>query len=276
MPPDITLRTIGDAASVHAARDAAVNQRDNLCGCFWGWVALRAFDHSTLHDEEEVAVHAAAVVPDGETDPVFSLPWRGDGVTASWPYRLSLPSSPDDAAIGTSARGVGVAVEALSEGRLTAVPFRHEQWTSEVVDRTIDALAALGPLPMLPVVNIATRHLAGSRRTAAEVYAHLAGGTPLPRREPDWDVGHFATLAGTLSGPGGQLVLIRDTYRAMGWRGHHVQTSSAVAAALHRGGAEAGGLLMLAHTGAASEVSDALASVGLISEWWSNGSPEPG
>jgi hypothetical protein len=272
---ELSFSPIGDIASIHAVRDAAVNQRDNLCGCFWAWVALRAFDGSDLSDEEPAALAAGCVVPVGETDPALSFPWGGSGIEASWPYRLALPTSADDTAIGTSAHGVLRAVQELSEGRLIALPYRAYVWTPELVEALIARLISLGDIALVPVVNVATAHFIGSTIDSAAVFAHLLHGAPLPAVGPDWRVGHFCSLAGLLSGASAELVVIRDTYRAMGWRGHHVQTYAGVAAALERDGTGAGGVLLITKAGLADTVRRAVTGLGLLNELWDNGSPQP-
>jgi hypothetical protein len=272
----LEFSAIGDFAAVHAVRDAAVNQRDNLCGCFWAWVALRAFDGSDLVDEEPAALAAGCVVPVGETDPAFSLPWRGAGVIASWPYRLPLPTSADEGAIGTSAHGVVRAVEVLSEGRLAVLAYRATEWTTALVEELVGTLVGLGSMPLLPVLNVATEHFIGSTIDSAAVFAHLLHGAPLPVVEPDWRVGHFCSLAGVLRGPAAGLVVVRDTYRAMGWRGHHVQTCATLAAALERNGTGAGGMLLITPSTLVDVVRAAMDRVDVVNELWDNGSPRPG
>lgn len=271
---EIALQLIPGAAEVHEVRDDVENQRDNLCGCFWAWVALRAFDHSTLPDEEPVAMAAGCVVPDGPTRPEFSLPWGGTGVTASWPYREPLPTSDDDDAVGTSAHGVARAVELLSDGRVVAVPLRAQRWTAGLVTDLVSRLVAFGR-PVLPVANVATKPFIGSTVSSAAVMQHLLTGAGLPTVAADWDVGHFCSIAGVLKGPAAELVVIRDTYRAMGWRGHHVQTYQSLADALDRGGTGAGGVLVLCHRPAAPDVLLAVDGLGLVDELWDNGSPRP-
>jgi hypothetical protein len=272
---ELSFSAIGDIAAIHAVRDAAVNQRDNLCGCFWAWVALRAFDGSDLPDEEPAALAAGCVVPLGETDPAFSFPWGGRGIEMSWPYRLALPTSDDADAVGTSAHGVVRAVEELSEGRLVALPYRAGVWTPELVAALIARLIELGDISLLPVVNVATAHFFGSTIDFAAVFAHLVHGAPLPAGEPDWRVGHFCSLAGLLCGPSAELVVIRDTYRAMGWRGHHVQTYASVAAALERDGTGAGGVLLITTAELVATVRNAVTDLALTNELWDNGSPRP-
>jgi hypothetical protein len=275
MTDQLGFHAIGDLAAVHAVRDAAVNQRDNLCGCFWSWVALRAFDGSDLPDEEDVAMIAGCVVPIGRTDPAFSLPWKGVGVTASWPYRLALPTSADDRMIGSSAFGVARAVDVLSDGRLVVLPYRSDRWTASLVQELISRLIGLGSVPVLAVANVATEHFIGSKLGAENIVDHLLMGKALPEVEPDWRVGHFCSLAGVVRGPAAELVVIRDTYRAMGWRGHHVQTYAALASALDRDGTGAGGVLLITTVADADAVRAAVEDLPLLNELWDNGSPQP-
>jgi hypothetical protein len=275
MMDQLGFHAIGDLAAVHAVRDAAVNQRDNLCGCFWAWVALRAFDGSNLPDEEDVALAAGCVVPIGRTDPTVSLPWKGDGVTASWPYRLPLPTSADDKMIGASAFGLVRAVDVLSDGRLVALPYRADRWTASLVQELISRLIGLGSLPILAVANVATEHFIGSKLSAENIVDHLVTGRALPEVEPDWRVGHFCSLAGVLRGSAAELVVIRDTYRAMGWRGHHVQTYASLGSALDRDGTGAGGVLLITTLADADAVRVAVDKLPLLDELWDNGSPLP-
>ena len=104
---------------------------------------------------------------------------------------------------------------------------------------------------------------------------HLLLGESLPDLEPDWQVGHFCSLAGVLRGPAAELVVVRDTYRAMGWRGHHVQTFASIAAALDRDGKGTGGVLLVTTAAHTDVVSGAVDGLDLINELWDNGSPQP-
>jgi hypothetical protein len=70
-------------------------------------------------------------------------------------------------------------------------------------------------------------------------------------------------------------VVIRDTYRAMGWRGYHVQTYAAVANALDRDGTGAGGVMVITTAAHANAVRVAVEDPALINELWDNGSPRP-
>jgi hypothetical protein len=142
-----------------------------------------------------------------------------------------------------------------------------------LVEEMIARLVGLGEMPLLPVVNVATEHFLGSTIDSAAVFAHLLHGATLPEVEPDWRVGHFCSLAGLLRGPSAELVVVRDTYRAMGWRGHHVQTYATLAKALDRDGSAAGGVLLITTAALADTVRKAVSGLALIEELWDNGSP---
>jgi hypothetical protein len=274
----ISVHTVGDAAAFEPTYNAAGNQQDNLCGAYWAHLASRAFAGSTEPDEQAGALAAGVAVPSTPTDPAVSHPWGGgDGlVQATWPYRLSFPTSDIDEEVGCSPSGVIRALHAESRGILTAVPLRHERWTAELVVGLIEQLAALGPVPLLAVANISTAPLAGSLGVGlSDALAWLQHGTPFPTDgQPDWEVGHFCELAAVAHGQHGSLVAIRDTYKPMGTRGVHVQTPRAVAEALHRQGSGRGGVLIMTtpqHVPAASAVG---AQLGLTESMWSNGSPD--
>ena len=222
---------------------------------------------------------AGCVVPAGETDPAFiACPWGGAGVTASWPYRLPLPTSSDEAAIGTSAHGVVRAVEALSEGRLVALPFRAERWRRPRSPRRSSPAVGLARCrccrsPTSPRSTSSARPF----RLRIGVFGHLLHGVPASHRRTGL-AGWPLLLAGRmLSGPAAELVVVRDTYRAMGWRGHHVQTYQSLAAALERDGTGAGGLLLITtHRTRRRRPRRDGQGLGLINELWDNGSLRPG
>jgi hypothetical protein len=66
------------------------------------------------------------------------------------------------------------------------------------------------------------------------------------------------------------LVGLRDTYRSLGWHGHHLQPPSAVAAALHRGDGREGGVLCVVPSAAAPALRRELSAFDL--RMWDNGS----
>jgi hypothetical protein len=274
----ITLHIVGDAAAFEPTYRSAGNQQDNLCGAYWAHLASRAFAGSTEPDEQAGALAAGVAVPSTPTDPAVSHPWGGgDGlVRATWPYRLNFPTSDIDEEVGCSPSGVIRALAAESHDSLIAVPLRHERWTPELVVGLIMKLADLGPIPLLAVANISTAPLAGSLGVGmSEALAALLHGTPLRTAdEPDWEVGHFCSLAAVAHGPADSLVAVRDTYKPMGMGGVHVQTPASVAEGLHRDGSERGGVMVMTRPEHRQDVSRIGSQLGLIEAVWSNGSPD--
>jgi hypothetical protein len=86
----------------------------------------------------------------------------------------------------------------------------------------------------------------------------------------EWDEGHFLSLFALIRGTGGALVGVRDTYRSLGWHGHHLQPPAAVAAALNRGDGREGGVLCVVPSASAAPLRAALTGFDL--RMWDNGS----
>jgi hypothetical protein len=91
---------------------------------------------------------------------------------------------------------------------------------------------------------------------------------------PDWDCGHFLTIAACVGGPGGTLVVLRDTYPQLGWNGYHLQPAGAVAAALERGDGHEGGVLCVCEARVAEALAGRLGEAGFELRHWDNGSPD--
>ena len=157
-------------ASVTAARQEGLadlyaaerQQKDNLCGCFWGSLALRAAGVEV--DQDEVAAAAGAILPGG--DPQTHV---APGATPRNDYRVELPVDPTPGVGGTSAPGVARAIERLSKGGLAAIPVAGP-WTAETVAALMDAAAGA-----TLVANVRTGLFWGSRPDPATVLAHLRG-----------------------------------------------------------------------------------------------------
>jgi hypothetical protein len=90
---------------------------------------------------------------------------------------------------------------------------------------------------------------------------------------PDWEVGHFVSLAAVLHGPGASLVLVRDTYPTLGWDGYYLQPPAAVASALDRGDGREGGVLCVAPASEADPLRHRLADRFDLRPW-DNGTPD--
>ena len=275
----LRIELIGDPSVLEPWYDAAGSQKDNLCGAYWADIAVQAFTSHRFVDEEDAALVAGSVVPEGQTDPRVSFPWQGVGpggvIVPSWPYRLALPSSADGDALGTSADGVKRAIEDLSVGELAVLPVQHPRWTAGLVVDLIDALANLDAKKLLAIANIDTASFQTSRHSLADLLASVWAGRRLPSRPGDWSVGHFASLAGVIHGPADELVIVRDTYRQMGSRGYHLQPPTDVAAALDRDGTSAGGILLVAPPADLERLRSAITPFELIEHLWDNGSPAP-
>jgi hypothetical protein len=242
-------------------------QRDDLCGAFCGALALGAAgieEHGGEPvDQDAVALAAGSVVsrhPDAGI-----LPYGEQGRRD---YRVSLPFVEDSAVSGTTAAGVLDAVGELSDGRLEAIPYSGP-WTTSTLGGLFD-LAATLERPLTLVANLATRHLWGSRARVDQLLGYLFDGLQ-EGPPPDWDVGHFACVIGRVSGPGGDLYGLADTYPSLGGGGVHMQPQECLAAALERRDMPAGGMLVVACAEDASTVRSGAEALGLVEGIWDNG-----
>ena len=162
-------------------------------------------------------------------------------------------------------------IEELSGGALAVVPVAGP-WSADRVISLVEIAAAQAPECVL-IANLRTGRLWGSRAPARLLLDHLAG-RPVEAPPPDWDCGHFLTIAACVEGPGGSLVVLRDTYPQLGWGGYHPQPAEAVAAALERGDGHEGGVLCVCEPPAAEALSARLGEAGFELRHWDNGSPD--
>ena len=121
----------GDFALLH---ETAMPQKDQLCGAFWGALALSAAGHAA--SQEEVALRAGTTLAQG--DPAGWLP---PGASPRADYEASIPVAPDEASAGTSAKGVARSIEELSGGELAVVPVAGS-WTAQTVISLVEIAAA--------------------------------------------------------------------------------------------------------------------------------------
>jgi hypothetical protein len=241
-------------------------QKDQLCGAFWGALTLSAAGHAA--SQEEVALRAGTTLAEG--DPTSWLP---PGASPRTDYKLPIPVAPDEASAGTSATGVARSIEELSGGTLSIVPVAGP-WTADTVVSLVEIAAATAPECAL-IANLRTGYLWGSRAPARLLLDHLLG-RQVEAPPPDWDCGHFLTIAACLGGPGGALIVLRDTYPQLGWDGYHMQPAGAVAAALARGDGLEGGVLCACEALAAEALAGRLGDTGFELRHWDNGSPDGG
>lgn len=265
--PISLLRLAPGPDGLGALHAAELPQKDNLCGCFWAALALRAAGVATA-TQDGVALEAGTALPEG--DPATFVPPRE---LPRRDYSVQLPVLADAGSSGTSAVGLVRAVASLSDGRLAAVPVAG-RWHAEAVVGVLEAVAEAAPDTLL-VGNLRSGRLWGSRPPARLVLDHLAG-RPVQAPRPDWDVGHFVNLAGLVRGDGGELVVVRDSYRSLGWDGHHLQPPAVLARALARGDGREGGVLCICRAESADAVHAALASCGYDVRLWDNGTPDLG
>jgi hypothetical protein len=236
-------------------------QKDNLCGCFWASLVLRAAGVEA--DQDEVAAAAGAILPGG--DPQTHV---APGATPRNDYRVELRVDPTPGVGGTSAPAVARAIERLSGGALTAIPVAGP-WTIETVT-TLMETAAEATL----VANVRTGLFWGSRPEPGAVLAHLRGEAVDPP-PADWDVGHFVNFAALVRGPAADLVAVRDTYQELGLAGHHLQPPGRVAAALRRDDGHEGGVLAVVGSAGAAALRERLQGDGFELRHWHNGTPDP-
>jgi hypothetical protein len=253
-PPDFAL-----------LHEGAMPQKDQLCGAFWGSLTLSAAGHPA--SQEEVALRAGTALAEG--DPAGWLP---PGAAPRTDYEVAIPVASDAASAGTSATGVARSIEELSGGTLAVLPVAGP-WSAATVVSLVE-IAAQTPGCVM-IANLRTGHLWKSRPPARLLLDYLHGhqveGPP-----PDWDCGHFVTIAACAGGPGGALVVIRDTYPQLGWNGYHLQPAEAVAAALARDDGFEGGVLCACEASAAKALTGWLGEAGFEVRHWDNGSPDGG
>jgi Family of unknown function (DUF6885) len=255
-------------AELHARE---LPQKDSLCGCFWGAIALCAAGVLEVDgervDQDRVAVEAATVLPEG--DPATFVP---PGESSRQDYRLPLGVASDPGAGGTAAPAFARALERLAGGRLAVVPVAGP-WTAQSVAELIEAVAAVAPATTL-VANVGTRWLWGSRPHPAVLGAYLAGQEPEPP-PPDWDTGHYVNLAAVLRRQSRALVVVRDSYRSLGWEGYHLQPAGALARALARGEGREGGVLCVCPSSSEAALGGRLGDAGFELRHWDNSTPDP-
>jgi hypothetical protein len=238
-------------------------QMDNLCGCFWGSLTLRAAGFDA--DQEAVALEARSILPGG--DPLTHI---FPGSTPRDDYRVDLPMAIVPETAGTAAPPLAAAIERLSGSALAAIPVAGP-WSADHVCVLMDAAATT---PATLIANVRTGLFWGARPDPEVVIAHLNGASPDPP-PADWDVGHFVNLATLVRGPVGALVVVRDTYQELGFSGHHLQPPDRVAAALHRDDGSEGGVLAVCAAVAADGLREHLQAEGFELRHWDNGTPAP-
>lgn len=254
---------------------AAGQQPDNLCGPYWISTLLLAAGVDRTPPgglSPEMAARSARTLVPAEGDP---RSWVPRGETPRPDYRLPIPSTSDPSTSGTSVDGMIAAVEELSAGTHRFLPLsgvRAGGFDAAAVESLVELLLARPSWEAVPVLNVRTRPLWGTRLRLADALAYLAGEEIAPP-EAEWDVGHFLTIAGILRGARRSLLVLRDTYPSFGWDGHHLQPPEAVAAALRRDDGRSGGCLLFVRSSDVAEAERDLRQRGFDVNPWDNGTP---
>jgi hypothetical protein len=262
-PPARTVGVFPGPPEFALLHERAMPQKDQLCGAFWGALTLSAAGHAA--SQEEVALRAGTSLAEG--DPAGWLP---PGASPRTDYDAAIPVAPDETSAGTSAPGVARSIEELSGGVLTVVPVAGP-WSADTVVSLVEITARAVPECVL-IANLHTGRLWGSHPPARLLLDYLLG-RPVEAPPPDWDCGHFLTIAACVGGPGGALVVLRDTYPQLGRDGYHLQPAAAVAAALERGDGHEGGVLCACAAAAAEALAGQLGEAGFGLRHWDNGTP---
>jgi hypothetical protein len=242
-------------------------QRDDLCGAFCGALAMRAAGLEE-HDGEPIDQDAVALAAGTIVSRVPDLSSLPDGERGRRDYRITPPFVDDATVSGTTAAGVVQAIGALSGGRLSAIPYGGP-WSGHALGGLFELLAAL-ERPVTLIANLATRHLWGAAARADQLLAYLLDGSP-EGPPPDWDVGHFVCVLGRVSGPGGSLYGVADTYPSLGRGGVHLQPQERLVPALQRPGIAPGGMIVVASGEDLPDVRSGAERLGLIEGLWDNG-----
>ncbi len=257
------------AESLLELHAAELPQKNELCGAFWGTLALRlagtTLDGGPL-DQDAVGLAAGSVLSKLQRDD--DLPPGEPGRTD---YRVTFPTVDDSSVSGTAAGGLVRALRELSSDRLAVVPVAGP-WNPTAVQVVLEAAAGCTK-PCTVVANVATRHFWGSRADPPTLLAYLSSGKRDLGPPPDWDVGHFVSLLGAIEGPRGTLVLVGDTYRAIGWDGLHLQPAEGLAQALNRtGSGRPSGVILVASRDDEPAITSRFSDAGLKIGTWDNGS----
>ncbi|WP_245783164.1 MULTISPECIES: DUF6885 family protein [Amycolatopsis] len=237
---------------------AEMPQKNELCGAFVTVVSLRA-NGIAVRDQDEAAL-AAGVRLSADGEPTWP-----PGEKSRDDYRVPLPRAENPAESGATPTGVARAVEALSGGRLQAVPASGD-WTDEALGAL---LAGIHDLPRVATVaNVDTGEFAAHDTPSRALLDYVEGGLP-PLWSSRWRVGHFVLLAGTLSGPGGTVVSVVDTYPSLGDQGVHGQPLDRLVLALRRERLPTPGGLLLVVPAEEREAAAALVrNAGLTTDLW--------
>ena len=272
VPAAAEISLLPGAARVSRAHRDAGAQLDNLCGPYCVWIALSAAGVPTTQDD--VAVAAGTLLPIGGDPAAFVPP----GESNRDRYTRQIRRTADLAASGTSARGLVAATRDVSGGSFAAVPIRG-RGGGPLGEADVCALIAIvesnPSWEAVPIVNLRTGKLWGTS-VGIDAAAAFVSGEPVEPPPPEWDVGHFVSVAGAVRGSAGTALIVRDTYPTLGSRGVHVQPAGAVADAIRRDDGRDGGCLLFVSADDAASVERVAKDAGFDIDVWDNGTPYEG
>jgi hypothetical protein len=246
------------------AEGQASQQKDNLCGAFWGARVLNESGFSTWDgepiDEDLIALRAGTAVP--AINCGAGIP---PGAVSRAAYRYVLPTAAPEQS-GTSPSALAAVIEAASAGELRCLPLKGA-WNVDRIERLVDEGRDLGARL---IANLRTGRLWGSRPPVEVLLAEL-DGRPVQDPAADWDVGHFVDLEMLVRGPRRSLVVVHDSYPSLGWGARHFQPPRVLAAALLRGDGREGGVLAVVPAARLEAAKALVAEIGLDIGPWNNG-----
>ncbi|NEQ24268.1 MAG: hypothetical protein F6K28_35140 [Microcoleus sp. SIO2G3] len=234
-------------------------------GPYWASMLLQAHGVTDV-DVTQLALLADSTLPIGD-----ATDWVPPGASSRQDYSQPLPETANVQEAGTAAPGLINAVFQASSGHYVLVPLQTN-WSPESIEALI-ALCQKNPgWEAVPLCNVQTGHLWGSRIALTNALAYLTGEEISPPKA-DWDVGHFVTLAGSVEGNQRSLLLVRDTYPIFGWDGYHLQPQDAIASALRRDDGKEGGVFLFVAAENQAEVEQQVREQGFDIASWDNGTP---
>ena len=261
-----TIQLLPSTLALSQEHQRAGQQPDNLCGPYWVGVLLRRYGLAVT--AEQIAQAAGSVLPVGEPHT-----WLPSGAQSRQDYSLSIPMTDRMRDAGTSAHGLVQAITELSAQTYCLVPLQAK-WSADRLTALLNLCQEHPDWDAVLLGNLKTGHLWGAGLLVSDAIAYLHG-QPITPPAADWDVGHFLTLAGTVTGTVNSLVIVCDTYPLFGWQGYHLQSAEAIAHALNRGDGMGGGILVCVATTYRAQVEEAAIAQGFQVEIWDNGSPIP-
>ena len=296
--PKESVSLVAHVDRMAARFDQLSNQRPATCGAYalsyllspLGFVHHGALD---LRTEDALAHLAGVVIEDYEVEPSAQVARRvaaGELTEADalhdfgdvW-YRYPVRSSSDPASSGTSPTGVARAIAIGTDGALGSVPIPgrdadgRPQLTPERWDALLELIEAnLETWSLHVIFNYESDQLLKpeSPEYRSEALRRPEAAETLPR--DDWNVGHFAGLAGMWRRPwGDRWIVLFDTYKERGFDGYQPQPAELMRRALIREDGRGGGLLLVLPRKHVVAGLDAVGLLGLAAGMWDNGSPDP-